>query len=120
MNSARGTVMEVHTDGGGQHVVALTVRLDLTGALVPVTRTVTHRRYHDGHQYYLKTFPLQLAYAMTAHKCQGMTLPGRVVLRIKECFAAGMLYVMLSRVTERRNLFILGDLTPDMFKRFAF
>jgi hypothetical protein len=42
------------------------------------------------------------------------------MLRIKDCFAAGMLYVMLSRVTERRNLIVLGTLEPEMFKRFEF
>jgi ATP-dependent exoDNAse (exonuclease V) alpha subunit len=82
VNSARGVVSAVHTDLGGEHVEALTVKLVATGRQVTVRRTVVKRMWHDGHSFFLKTFPLQLAYAVTAHKSQGMTLAGRVVLRI--------------------------------------
>jgi len=55
------------------------------------------------------------AYTMTAHRCQGATMRGRVLLLCRDAFAAGMLYVMLSRVPTRQDLHILGDLGPEDF-----
>lgn len=120
VNSARGRITAVHTDKGGQYVEALTVELEGTGRSVVVKRSIVKRKWHNGVSYYLTTFPLQLAWAVTAHKCQGLTLHGKVVLRIKDCFAAGMMYVMLSRVTERQDLAIMGELQPALFKRLVF
>jgi len=47
---------------------------------------------------------------------QGMTLRGRVIVDAREIFAAGQLYVMLSRVQHRDQLRIIGDLSPDSFQ----
>jgi hypothetical protein len=46
---------------------------------------------------------------MTAHKAQGATLACQVLLDVRNTFAAGHLYVMLSRKTERRFSRILTD-----------
>lgn len=51
--------------------------------------------------------PLRLAYAITVHKSQGMTLDSaRIDLR--KAFAEGMGYVALSRVRNLENLFLVG------------
>jgi hypothetical protein len=62
----------------------------------------------------MSTFPLQLCYAITAHKCQGMTLKGKTILHIRNAFAAGIVYVMLSRLSNSDNLVVLDELTPEM------
>ncbi len=50
-------------------------------------------------------FPLVLAYALTVHKSQGMTLNKvRVSLGSSDGKNRGMAYVALSRVTDIRNL----------------
>ncbi len=57
--------------------------------------------------------PLKLAYAMTIHKAQGMTLK-KAIISLSGLFADGQGYVALSRVEEIQNLFIYGDID---FKR---
>lgn len=51
--------------------------------------------------------PLRLAYAITVHKSQGMTLDAaRIDLR--KAFVAGMGYVALSRVRDIHHLYLVG------------
>ncbi len=49
-----------------------------------------------------------LAYASTGHKSQGATLRGKTILHMQSAFSPGLAYVMLSRVTTRDNLKIVG------------
>ena len=55
-------------------------------------------------------FPLRLAFACTAHKIQGATIPKpqKVVINVSDTFAAAMVYVMLSRVCALWQIFILN------------
>ena len=48
--------------------------------------------------------PLKLGYAVTAHASQGCTLDSAAIHTGRGCFSAGQLYMMLSRVTDLRNL----------------
>lgn len=51
--------------------------------------------------------PLQMAYAFTVHKVQGLTLPS-VYANLSKVFCAGQLYVALSRIRDPNMLFIDG------------
>ena len=55
-------------------------------------------------------FPLTLAWAINAHKCQGMTIrkPHRLVLDMDSCFGAAMVYVALSRIQNLNQLYLLS------------
>lgn len=125
-NSATGTVVEVlladtppdTCPPAHQHkpwVKALRIQLHDTGKTVRVTRTRVASQTTHGHTFTKKTFPVMLAYAMTAHRCQGATLTGRTILHVREAFSPAMVYVMLSRVTTRDNLLVLGTLLPEHF-----
>jgi ATP-dependent DNA helicase PIF1 len=51
--------------------------------------------------------PLMTAWALTIHKCQGMTLE-KCVLHLDRCFGYGMAYVALSRCKSLEGLQING------------
>ena len=55
-------------------------------------------------------FPLRLAFACTAHKIQGATIPKpqKVIINVTDTFAAAMVYVMLSRVCTLEQIYILN------------
>ena len=65
-------------------------------------------------------FPLILAYGVTIHKCQGLSLNCAIVDLSEKVFADGMAYVALSRVRSLNGLSFLqtSDL-PQIFLAFS-
>lgn len=51
-----------------------------------------------------RQIPIKLGYAVTAHASQGCTLDSAAIHVGRGCFSAGQLYMMLSRVTDLRQL----------------
>ncbi len=123
-NSKQGTVQEVHTGMpppgvqapplGQPWVTHVLVKLD-DGGVATVERSIFERAHPNGVPIYRATFPIQLAYAMTAHRAQGATIHGVTIIDVLTAFAAGIVYVMLSRTVSRTQLIILGGLTPADF-----
>jgi len=60
----------------------------------------------------LRQFPLKLAWAMTIHKSQGMTLD-RLECNVAECFAPGQTYVALSRAKTIEGLALTEPIEPE-------
>ena len=60
-------------------------------------------------------FPVQLAYAVTVHRVQGLTVHKATVILNHNFFASGQAYVALSRVRIADNL-ILWSYTPSAIK----
>ena len=60
-------------------------------------------------------YPLKLAWAITAHKIQGQTIakPRKLVVDLTKVFEAAQAYVMLSRVQELDQLFILDSVPSE-------
>lgn len=54
-----------------------------------------------------KQIPLILAWALSIHKCQGMTLD-RLHTDLRRAFGCGMVYTVLSRVTSLAGLYLSG------------
>ena len=57
-------------------------------------------------------FPLTLSWAMTIHKCQGLTLTSALIDIGNSVFEPGMAYVALSRVTTLNNVHLI-DFEPS-------
>jgi hypothetical protein len=118
-NGATGTVTEIGDAPDGS-VEWVNVLLDTTGCSIKLRRTRVEKQIIRGAKHIKKTFWLTLGYSFTAHKSQGATIPGRCVVLCRNAFAPGMLYVMLSRVTTRKNLRIVGLPRPEDFTPMSF
>merc|ERR1712243_482822 len=56
-------------------------------------------------------FPLKLAFACTAHKIQGATIPkpNKAIINVTDTFTSAMVYVELSRVCALSQVLILDE-----------
>jgi energy-coupling factor transporter ATP-binding protein EcfA2 len=57
-------------------------------------------------------FPIKLAWAITIHKSQGLTFEN-VVIDAGQSFAAGQVYVALSRCTQLEGIKLISKITQD-------
>jgi hypothetical protein len=114
-NSATCTITDVKEDNKGV-IMWVEAELHSTNKKATFSRTVIRNNYHGKYRFTKKSFALTLAYALTAHKCQGGTITGPGIIDIKNAFAPGMLYVMLSRFQSRKQIKILRKLTPKDFQ----
>ena len=55
---------------------------------------------------YRKQFPLILAFAVTIHKCQGLSLNSAIIDLSQKVFSPGMAYVALSRVRSLNGVYL--------------
>merc|ERR1711940_170589 len=60
----------------------------------------------------LVQFPICVAFATTCQKFQGQTVPRhlKLIIDLRHIWGAAMAYVMLSRVMQLSQLFIIGDM----------
>ena len=125
VNGAMGTVVAICYDDAGESPprlpVAVTVRFDsfsgptLSDGSVPITPLRRTWLSTDKTCSRLQ-LPLKLAWAVTIHKCQGMTLNKAVVDLGKKEFSAGLTFVACSRVRQLKDLLFV---TPLPFQRVA-
>jgi ATP-dependent exoDNAse (exonuclease V) alpha subunit len=64
-----------------------------------------------------KQFPLILAFAVTVHKCQGLSLDCAIMDLSKQVFCAGMVYVALSRVRQMDEVRRQSRSVPSVCRR---
>jgi hypothetical protein len=76
--------------------------------------TFQHKYTYNGY-YYKESFSITLAYVITSHKSPGTTISSKVIIDIKKTFAPHLTYVMISKVTNKKNLKLIGNLTPNDF-----
>ena len=125
VNGAMGTVVAICYDDAGESPprlpIAVTVRFDsfsgptLSDGSVPITPLRRTWLSTDKTCSRLQ-LPLKLAWAVTIHKCQGMTLNKAVVDLGKKEFSAGLTFVACSRVRQLKDLLFV---TPFPFQRVA-
>ena len=94
---ALGTVVTITQD----HV---TVKFDHLSEAFDVEKVKGKFMVMKNYFVYRKQFPIILAYAVTIHKCQGLSLDCAIIDLSDRVFAPGMAYVALSRVRSISGL----------------
>jgi ATP-dependent DNA helicase PIF1 len=107
VNGATTTVQEIECSSNGM-VTSITVQFINSEAKMKLKRQTFQYKYTSEAYYYKASFPIVLAYAITGHKSQGATIATNVLIDIQNAFSPGLTYVMLSWVTNQRNLKIKG------------
>jgi ATP-dependent DNA helicase PIF1 len=105
VNGSRGVV--VGFDGSGKPVIRFIAGGGQTITVEPAKWTLTKTDNHHAIIATRSQYPLDLAWAITIHKAQGMSLDS-VYTDLSECFADGMAYVALSRCRTLQGLTVTG------------
>jgi ATP-dependent exoDNAse (exonuclease V) alpha subunit len=77
------------------------------GKVVTMVPDTWELRDGDKKRASISQIPLRLAWAITVHKSQGMTLDAAII-DLRKAFVEGMGYVALSRVKNLRSLYLTG------------
>lgn len=101
VNGSLGTVIDFE-DSTGYPIVKL-----LNERITTIAPEAWELRDGDIKRAGLEQIPLRLAWAITVHKSQGMTLDAATI-DLRRTFVPGMGYVALSRVRNRESLNIIG------------
>ena len=141
VNGAMGTVIGIEENQNGvANVVIIKFDNPAVGKEMRKRNPMLERKYPDGvpikkmeKEYSLPKnagpisstakciqFPMVLCWAVTVHKIQGQTVkyPGKVVIDAKACSKSdpAQVYVMLSRVQELEQLYILEKFPEDVIR----
>ena len=91
VNGAIGTVIAISAR-------CISVQFDHINDPCDIEKVKTKFMVMKNYFVYREQFPLILAYAVTIHKCQGLSLDCAIIDLSSKVFADGMAYVALSRV----------------------
>ena len=105
VNGSMGEVTQL--DLGKGRVEKVHVLLDATNNVEVVEKVTVAFEVSKGVFYNRRQFPLVLAYSITIHKSQGLTLESVVTSLGPEIFTSGMAYVALSRCKTLEGIHIL-------------
>lgn len=118
-NGSLGTVVDIKKDSKG-YVTKIFVAFDCDKNKTntkPVKIERINADYEIRKNAFVKRsqFPLTLAWAITIHKCQSLSLEGIIVDLGESVFENGMAYVALSRARKLKNVILL-DFVPNKIR----
>ena len=114
-NGSEATVLRLDRDPAGT-IHKIWVHIHATNVAHAITKSERNvRRLSGGRVYCKRTFPLQLAYAISGHASQGANFARPTLIHIRKGFVPGLGYVICSRNTHRDQMHIVGGLRADMF-----
>lgn len=99
INGSCGEIIHLDSD-------SITVKFD-NGVEADIKKNTFEYYYNDSLLAKMVQYPLKLAYGITIHKSQGMTLEN-VVVDCNRIFEEGQAYVALSRVKKLEGLYLKG------------
>jgi ATP-dependent DNA helicase PIF1 len=104
INGTRGVIVDLLLD----KVIIKTINND--------TIIINYHKciYTEDSDMYFNYMPIKLAYAISIHKSQGVTLDAAEINIGKDIFAAGQAYTALSR-TRNLNSIIIKDINKNSF-----
>ena len=89
-------------------ITQVLVEFEWLDRTIPVCKESCTFEVLKGVFYTRKQFPLMLAFAVTIHKSQGLSMQSVIIDAGSSCFGTGMVYVALSRVTALNGLHLLS------------
>uniref|UniRef100_A0A1X7V5W0 OTU domain-containing protein n=1 Tax=Amphimedon queenslandica TaxID=400682 RepID=A0A1X7V5W0_AMPQE len=101
VNGAIGTVM-------GIYATRISIKFDHIDVPCDIERVTSRFMLSKKLYIHRKQFPLILSYAITIHKCQGLSLDTAIIDLSTDVFGDGMAYVALSRVRTLNGLHLLS------------
>ena len=107
VNGSMGTLVDVVYDKQ-ETIQLLKIKFDLYSSVIDIARDTRKIQIYSNAYLYRKQFPLTIAYSMTIHKSQGLSLKCVLADLGKSVFSPGMAYVCLSRVTSLDGLHLLN------------
>ena len=103
VNGAIGTVMGIYSTR-----TCISIKFDHIDVPCDIERVTTRFMLSKNLYIHRKQFPLILSYAITIHKCQGLSLDTAIIDLLTDVFGDGMAYVALSRVRTLNGLHLLS------------
>jgi ATP-dependent DNA helicase PIF1 len=101
INGSTGTVIEISQKEEDEHIL-----IHFDNGVEAVIPKNTFEAYRDGEVVVSREqYPLRLAYGITIHKSQGMTLE-KLVVDCNRIFECGQVYVALSRIRSLDGLYL--------------
>ena len=100
VNGAMGTVVGIYST----HVL---IKFDHIDKPCEIEKITTKFMLMKNMYVHRKQYPLILAFAITIHKCQGLSLDTAIIDLSQEVFGDGMAYVALSRVRTLSGLHLI-------------
>jgi hypothetical protein len=101
--------------GQNNYVDSLVILFDSNSKETVIKRIEANYQAHKNVFVKRKQFPICLAWGITIHKCQGLSLDGVLVDLGKSVFEAGMAYVALSRARSLKNVYLI-DFDPSSIR----
>ncbi len=118
VNGALGTVTKLNYNKAKTFVNSIIIKFDNLNNDVQIERITADFEYQKKLYASRTQFPLSLAWALTIHKTQGLSLDAVMIDLGADIFEGGMAYVALSRARKLNNVFLIEFMPEQLYCNF--